>query len=672
MVTAPHIPSPLIDVLRRLTEPLLAGRSTHSLAVRLRDEVQWLSRAADCPHEVGAPFLDGKPGGDGWRFLHISGGGDAAEVWVRGPAHAGLNAVLCLSGQIADLEQDRDHLCEELLVSHESLASLYELSDDPALVLEPERALQAIIERAVAFQPGLRAIMWLADGEALTPARWEGTAEPSPRPRTGGIVGRALEIGQGLIVNGWRHDDETAPELALANRVAISPLLLKSGPIGALQVWHDDAGTFDSRHMGHLRALCALSAMIVDHDRLRQRHLQSKQLEHELDIAATIQETLLIGRVPDLTPGLDVAAVSVASRQVDGDFLEFFTHDDDVTDVIVGDVMGKGLPAAMVGAAIKNHFTRHAATSVHAKHVGSPDEVVARVHRDMAESLIEVDTFATGVYTRFRPGASRLEYVDWGHTPGLHYRRRTGRVDRLRKEWDGLVNLPLGMHASTQYETADVHFVKGDVFVLYSDGMTEATGWSGEMFGVERLAAALVGCAALPAADIAARLRDVVTDFAGPVGLSDDLSCVVVRIEDGPALWKLELPALMSSLSSVRRFVLDRCRALPGLAADEQTMFDVQLAVVESASNVIRHAWPEGETGCFALEIQPAEDHVTLELRDTGAPFDPLSEPEPDLSHESAGGLGIFLVRNVMDDVRYERTPQGENVLTLVKGFGGE
>lgn len=668
-------PSRLLDVLERLVAPLAAGREDLSIWASTDRASGWVWRAPSCPWPEDDPFPGGAPEDTtDWRRVAMRGGRERGAVWVHlpeGDPPYGLAPVLCVAGQMADLEEDRDSLCEELTISHESLAALYELSADPSLMFDPERALQAIVERAITFEPGLRAIVWLIDGDRLRPARWLRTARPAPRRPRCGVVGSALDRDRAVVVNDWNGRSQVdEPELVNASRVAVSPLSLSSGVIGALEVWSEDDGVFDSRFMGLLRTLASQAAMLIDHDRLRRDQVNAARMRRELDIAATIQENLLFGRVPTEVTGLEIAALSVPSRQVDGDFYEFFCHSGHTVDVVVGDVMGKGLPAAMVAAAVKSHLLRYGSTDgvslEQADQLLPAQEVVARVHRDIAAGLIDLDCFVTAAYARFRPDHNLLEYVDCGHTPTLHYRAATGEVVRLRQEWEGRVNLPIGMHPATRYEPMEVALGPGDVILFYSDGMTEATDPDGRMFETDSLAEALGGCAHLDPRTIAERLRDLVTSYAGESGLSDDLTCVVAKVAGGPETARLDLPAEMASLKPVREFLAGLTKNIT--AVDEHALYNLQLAVIETVTNIIRHAY-EGGGGTFSVEARRFDARMEIHIVDRGPAFDPLAEPEPDLNEPQEGGMGIFLVRAVMDEVTYQRTPEGENRLVLIKRF---
>ena len=425
--------------------------------------------------------------------------------------------------RVRELEAERDALFDELATSYESLSTIYEIGSDPSLLLCPKRALAHIIDRVLAFEDDLHAVFWLVDGDRLVPAQWRNTPRPEPRPSGAGLLGRVLAERRGVIVN---HE---GPESENAKRIAVSPMICRDKPLGVLAVWHEAEGQFDSRLMGLMTALASQAAMILEQDRLRTEVLEGARLRNEVEIGGHIQKALLFGETPRDLEGLDIGTVALASRHVDGDFFDFFRHGDHTVDVLLGDVMGKGIPAALVAAAVKSQFLRFAASG--------PDrlaQIVSDVHDQVAKRLVKLDRFVTAVFARFDTDTRTMTFVDCGHTTMLQYCSAKGEVTTHAIAPEGVANLPLGFVRSVHYGQAEVRFEPGDSFVLYSDGLTDARESGGGMFGVRRLSDSLAGCAHLPAQAMAEAICDAVRDFAAD-SIDDDLTCIVVKAgECGP------------------------------------------------------------------------------------------------------------------------------------------
>jgi sigma-B regulation protein RsbU (phosphoserine phosphatase) len=280
----------------------------------------------------------------------------------------------------------------------------------------------------------------------------------------------------------------------------------------------------------------------------RLQELTQAQLEHlhrlnaellerrhfEVAIAARIQQTLLQGEIdPLLTGEWDAAALIVPSQQVDGDFFDLFHHGSTCFDVVVGDVMGKGVPAALLGAATKTRLVR-AMAALKGTGLPEPEEIITQVHRLMTPQLLDLNSFVTLCYARFDLPRQQLSFVDCGHTPVLHYRCAAGDCAALKG-----VNLPLGIRASEEYRQITTAFGPGDRFLFYSDGVTEAQNPTGGYYDEERLNGLLCRFASRTPRELIELLRADVDCFTASESLADDLTCVAVAI--GPPAHSLVL-----------------------------------------------------------------------------------------------------------------------------------
>ena len=154
----------------------------------------------------------------------------------------------------------------------------------------------------------------------------------------------------------------------------------------------------------------------------------------EEEYGSLIQKSLLLGSPPRYHPRVRMGAVSLASREIDGDFFDFPLQDDELLDVVVGDVMGKGFHAALVGAGLKSHFPRAMTRLLLGNPAGTvptPEQIVMRVHRDLTDHLIALDSFVTLFYARFDFSAQALSFVDCGHTHAIHYQSDTDTCGNL-------------------------------------------------------------------------------------------------------------------------------------------------------------------------------------------------------------------------------------------------
>lgn len=248
--------------------------------------------------------------------------------------------------------------------------------------------------------------------------------------------------------------------------------------------------------------------------------------EEEVENAYRIQQTLLQSQGYPQVEGIDIAALSIPSQQIDGDFYDLIRLEDGCIDVVVGDVMGKGVPAAILGAATKNQFWRALVRSLAGAEKGclpSPEEIVGLAHADLTPQLIELESFVTLCYCRFDLRDRRLTLVDCGHTKALH-RKAAGGGGELQGD-----NMPLGFSAKEVYRQVEVDFGAGDLFFFYSDGLSEAQNAEGEMFGDGRLVETVASLASLPPRELIDAVRREAVGFAGSDTFADDFTCVAAR-----------------------------------------------------------------------------------------------------------------------------------------------
>ncbi len=256
----------------------------------------------------------------------------------------------------------------------------------------------------------------------------------------------------------------------------------------------------------------------------------SEARKQEINIGWQIQKELLLGKIPTDLSGCRMASRSIPSLGIDGDFLDFFTHDTHTVDVLFGDVMGKGIPAALVGAAAKSHFQRamsHLLLELQQHAWPRPDEIVALVQKRMSPGLFSVERFISLHYGQFDFSRRILQLVNCGHTEVMHLQRATGS-HRLYKPQ----NAPLGIFETETFKLQTIPFAPGDLFVFYSDGITEARSPSGEFFGKDRLVRIVSETAAHPNFSPEAVVERVMNDlpaFTQSNQFRDDLTILIVE-----------------------------------------------------------------------------------------------------------------------------------------------
>lgn len=390
--------------------------------------------------------------------------------------------------------------------------------------------------------------------------------------------------------------------------------------------------------------------------------------EREIEIGFRIQQTLLLDQPPRGVPGLQVAALTIPSQRIDGDFYIFIRHSEECLDVIVGDVMGKGIPAALLGAATKSHFLKALSDLMGLSRDGKfpePKEIVMLAHAELVRHLIDLDSFVTLVYARFDEKRHSLDLVDCGHTGAIHLHGRTGICEMVHGD-----NLPLGVREGEIYDQISVPLEPGDLVLFFSDGITEARNSSGELFGNGRLEEYIASNGQLQPRALIEALRKAVFTFSGSNRLTDDLTAVAVRVQERqlPILRaEMEIASDLKHLSEAREFVRTFCHRLPDPALDEDSAGALELAVNEVASNIMKHAYHGRGDQRIHVEAEAFPCHVAVRLHHFGDPFNPSEVSPPRLDGSRESGFGVFIISRSVDEVRYYRDERGRNCISLVK-----
>lgn len=395
--------------------------------------------------------------------------------------------------------------------------------------------------------------------------------------------------------------------------------------------------------------------------------------ETELAVGASIQEMFLQGKPPEAHPSFELGVFSRASMGLDGDFIDFLPHGDRRLDVVVGDVMGKGIPAALLGAATKSQFIRSLSQLQSSLgRIPQPQEIVASVHGAVSARLMELESFATALFARFDLDEGVVDYVDCGHPKMIHYQARTGTCSLLEGH-----DLPLGFSERSSYRQERVHFEAGDMFLLYSDGLTEIFSPEGEILGEERVAEAVSSHGHRPVPEVIHTIWEMAKAFGNSRELRDDCTFAVVRVSDvgpypmGSLERVLHLRKDSAELAQVRT-VVDQvwARFNPGRTGTEGS--ELKQALQEVLTNVIRHSGDPDPQGQFEVRFKATPKSVQVEVIYVGVPFQPGEAKLPDLASYPEGGFGLYIIQHSVDIAQYGVMNDGRNIVRLIKWFSKE
>ena len=352
----------------------------------------------------------------------------------------------------------------------------------------------------------------------------------------------------------------------------------------------------------------------------RERKIMQLQ-DAEVEIAARIQRTLLVDQTEEGPKEIALDALTVASNAVDGDFYGLIPYSDSEIDVLVGDVMGKGVPAALVGAALKGAFLRQAFRLIveNQGRLPTPYELVTAVHDAVVDQLMDLDRFATLQYIRFDAKNLIMTYVDCGHTPFIHYDASLGMCWIIRGS-----NLPIGFTDEQTYHAYQIPLSIGDRILFYSDGISEASNEKKELFGEMRLTDIVRMNALLDPRELLRRILNTAMFFASAEGFKDDVTCIAVAIKPIDIFMiqkSRDFSCETQSLAGVRSFInLVLTEAMVDVRKDIITE-----AVVEGTEAVLEHIGSaKGAAG--AVEVGKSEQSEKAQDMDVLEEVDELEE----------------------------------------------
>ena len=398
---------------------------------------------------------------------------------------------------------------------------LLELSTQISSSLEMNRLLEQILDLVFQVVRYDAAGIYLVDKRTQWILRqtlrgYDPARDEAVRLKVGkGLIGWCVKTGQGVIVSDVTTDprymnarDDTRSEM-------VAPIRIGSEVIGAFNLESDEPDAYEAEDMELLTAFASQAAVAIERTRLHEEVLEKRRLEEEVTIGQRIQRTFLPERNPEL-PNFDIAGANYSSELVGGDYYDFIRIADQQMGIVVGDVSGKGIAAALIMASFRASLIAEIRNNYAIR------TIMTKVNRLLWES-VEADRFVTALYGVLDITARRFTYVNAGHNPGFLYRAAADRFDSL----DATGPL-LGTLQTVSFKERTVEIAPGDVLVLYTDGVTEAMNGSQEFFGEERLQEVVRRKKAEPAALVVRGIWDAVREFRQG-DQDDDLTIVVLK-----------------------------------------------------------------------------------------------------------------------------------------------
>lgn len=399
-------------------------------------------------------------------------------------------------------------------------------------------------------------------------------------------------------------------------------------------------------------------SLIQQIEETRSANEEKGRIESELNIARDIQMSMLPKTFPPFPDrnDIEIYGKQKPAKEVGGDLYDFYIRDEKLF-FCIGDVSGKGVPASLVMAVTRTLFR-----TISFKEA-LPERIMFGINNAMANNN-ESNMFVTLFLGVLDLPTGRLRYSNAGHNAPMLIGQTIGLLPCA-------ANVPLGVQTDWKFSQQETTIDLNTCIFLYTDGLTEAENAANEQFMEERMIEVAKGMSHEPQQMIE-QMFNAVHQFVGNAEQSDDLTMLAIQYtkpleKDMKLQRSITLPNDIEKVPVLAEFVDEVCEIV---GFDMSTTMGINLALEEAVVNVMSYAYQPGTMGNVNIEAIANETRLKFIISDWGTPFDPTAEKEVDttLSAEERpiGGLGIHLVRQIMDSINYERI-DGMNVLTLRK-----
>ena len=386
---------------------------------------------------------------------------------------------------------------------------------------------------------------------------------------------------------------------------------------------------------------------------------ENERMESELNIGREIQMSLLPQEFPD-DPSFSIHAQLLPAREVGGDWYEFFFIDEDYLCFCIGDVAGKGVPAALFMAVAKTLIKSRAALD------HSTASIIEYANRELNKDN-KSTMFATIFIGILNTQTGELLYTNAAHNPPYRLGQDNG-MERLDRRHGVMV----GPIQSSEYSEEKTVLTEGDILVLYTDGVTEAMNTNQKLFSEDRLVRLLSSDDSSPADELVVSIFSKVNQFAAGAEQSDDITVLAIQFYGASqgSIDKQFKMTIRNQISEIDRFQGEFVAFAERQGIPATTRQKVQVVFEDLLSNIVLYAYGDDMDHEIDIAIDSSTSGLKITVVDDGLPFNPLEVDKPDtslaLEDREIGGLGIYLILNIMDKVTYERRGD-QNVLVLVK-----
>ncbi|GAB4445032.1 MAG: hypothetical protein Kow0031_27470 [Anaerolineae bacterium] len=579
-------------------------------------------------------------------------------------------AAQSLAARVADQLAMRD-MTDELIDAWEQLELIFRVTKSLTLTTDLTATLHSIlleIEKVTRSGDGFM-VLKQGDTRQCVPGREVPSADLCHTLRLNQIV----SAQQVIICNSLSAcNQHWLQRPATVENALLAPLQIAEYDIEAvIGLINKSPQPFTAGDAKLVGALAQQVATIIKSHVVHAQLLHKERFSRELEIAAEIQESMLPTDLPHVG-GLAMAVSSTPASEVGGDFFDLVTVDDHHLTLVIGDVSGKGIPAAMLTSVTRTMLR------VEAVRGEPPHKIIQQANSVLYRDLSRADAFVTVFVATIDTHEGTLTYASAGHTPTLLWCAETRQVEQLRA-----TSLPLGIFDIQQSQSRTVPIHPGDTMVFYTDGITEAQSPNNDLFGLNRLIYIIESRASDSPEQLQQFIRAEVARFRRDAAWRDDATLLVIKtlasvgaslpqhISTVVKMVEFNYPANMDYLRDISQEIVDTCRELsqlPSGSRGDDFIYLIELAISEICTNIVKHAYVES-AGDISGRVTLLNNGVQLDFYDQGLGFDPNSVPDPrtDPNELKEGGYGLHIVRQIMDVVSYESSPSLGNHWHLIK-----
>lgn len=400
-------------------------------------------------------------------------------------------------------------------------------------------------------------------------------------------------------------------------------------------------------------------------EELKSTTAQKASIESDLRIANEIQMGMLPEKFPTRADRDDVQiyASLTPAKDVGGDLFDFYFRDEKLF-FCIGDVSGKGVPASLFMAVTRAVFRTVSAQE------SKPERIMMTMNKTISD-MNKTHMFVTLFVGVLDLPTGRLHYCNAGHDAPLLVGAGVGPLSCES-------NVPVGFFPSWKYIPQETQILTGTTIFLFTDGLTEAMDADLAQFQMERVnevAFKALSDGQQEPQQLIGRMTEAVSQFVGDAEQSDDLTMMAIQYirqqSDVKMCKSIVLAGDMQEVPRLNAFVEEVCHSV---GFDDTDTSQLQVAIEEAVVNVINYAYPPNTRGDVTVEAASNDERLKFTIIDSGKPFDPTVQAAVDITlsakERQIGGLGIHIMRQIMDSINYERV-DNLNVLTLRKKIKG-